>query len=74
MLCPYVFYFLTSLFQIDICSDITIKYGTQKRRGHKFVLAARSSVWLELDMTNREEIEMEGDCSLKFLKSKVVAE
>eukprot|EP00795_Rhopilema_esculentum_P015608 gene15608-6884_t len=51
---------VADLYDKDSFSDITIKYGTQKRRGHKFVLAARSSVWLELDMTNREEIEMEG--------------
>ena len=42
-------------------SDIVLKYGTQNRKAHKFVLAARSSVWLDLDLSNMEELEMNGN-------------
>ena len=41
-------------------SDIIIKYGTQKKKAHKFVLAARSTVWMDLDLTNMDELEMNG--------------
>ena len=41
-------------------SDITVKYGTQKKRAHKFVLAARSVIWFDLDLNNTEELELEG--------------
>lgn len=43
-----------------LISDITIKFGTQKKKAHKFVLAARSSVWMELDLANMEELEISG--------------
>ena len=41
-------------------SDIMVKYGTQKRKAHKFVLAARSAVWMELDLAKLEEMEICG--------------
>ena len=57
---------------VSVYSDITVKYGSQKRRGHKYVFASRSSFWQDMDMNDLEEMELEGKIPLLILKFAVV--
>ncbi|EDO27909.1 predicted protein, partial [Nematostella vectensis] len=49
---------VADLYDKDLYSDITVSFGGQKIKAHKFVLAARSDHWCSRDLNEVTELEL----------------
>jgi len=59
-LMSFSFLLLFLLFVVSILRDVTVSFSGKKFRAHKVILSARSKKWCTGDLSDQDEIELEG--------------